>query len=108
VDSAVEIHDISAQHYCSNVPALAEAGYPYAESSFWVGLSVPANTPREIIDRLHKVVEEPLQAPTVKNNLAKLGVEPQLMSVEQFGKFFKRDLAATVQLASDAHIEPTD
>jgi tripartite-type tricarboxylate transporter receptor subunit TctC len=57
------------------------------------GLSVPANTPREIIDRLHKMVEEALQA---------AAVEPQLMSVEQFGKFFKEDLAATVQLARDA------
>jgi tripartite-type tricarboxylate transporter receptor subunit TctC len=91
-----------------NVPTLAEAGYPHAESSFWVGLSVPANTSREIIDRLHKVVEEALQTSVVKGNLAKLGVEPQLMSVEQFGKFFNEDLAATVQLARDAHIEPTD
>jgi hypothetical protein len=30
------------------------------------------------------------------------------MSVAQFGKFFNEDLAATVQLASDAHIEPSD
>ncbi len=92
----------------ANVPTLAEAGYPGAEFSFWVGLSVPANTSREIIARLHEVVEEALQTPVVKRNLAKLGVEPQLMSVEQFGKFFNEDLAATVQLARDAHIEPTD
>ena len=44
----------------------------------------------------------------MKDKLAKLGVEPELMSVEQFGKFFRDDLAATVQLAKDAHIEPTD
>jgi hypothetical protein len=30
------------------------------------------------------------------------------MSVEQFGKFFNEDLAATVQLARDAHIEPPE
>jgi hypothetical protein len=39
----------------------------------------------------------------VKDNLKKLGVEPQLMSVEQFGKLFKEDLAATVQLFGDMH-----
>jgi tripartite-type tricarboxylate transporter receptor subunit TctC len=91
-----------------NVPTLAEAGYPNAESSFWVGLSAPANTSREIVNRLHGVTQQALQMPAVKDNLAKVGVEPQLMSVEEFGKFFNEDLAATVQLAKDAHIEPAD
>ena len=91
-----------------SVPTLAEAGYPNAGSSFWVGLSAPASTPREIVNRLHAVVQEALQTSAVKGNLAKVGVEPQLMSVEQFGKFFNEDLAATVQLARDAHIEPPE
>ena len=30
------------------------------------------------------------------------------MSVDEFAKFVKDDLAATVQLAKDAHIEPVD
>ncbi len=30
------------------------------------------------------------------------------MSVDAFGKFVNDDLAATVQLAKDAHIEPVD
>jgi len=91
-----------------NVPTVAEAGLPAAESSFWVGLSAPAKTPRAIVDRLHGATQEALQTPAVKERLAKFGVEPQLMSVEQFGNFFKEDLAATIQLAKDAHIEPTD
>src|SRR4051794_10801702 len=81
-----------------SVPTLAEAGYPNAGSSFWVGLSAPASTPREIVNRLHGVVQEALQTSAVRDNLARVGVEPQLMSVEQFGKFFNEDLAATVQL----------
>jgi tripartite-type tricarboxylate transporter receptor subunit TctC len=91
-----------------SVPTVAEAGYPNAESSFWVGLSAPASTPREIVNRLHAVVQEALQISAVKDNLARVGIEPQLMSVEQFGKFFNEDVAATVQLARDAHIEPPE
>jgi tripartite-type tricarboxylate transporter receptor subunit TctC len=91
-----------------SVPTVAEAGYPNAESSFWVGLSAPASTPREIVNRLHAVVQEALQTSAVKDNLARVGIEPQLMSVEQFGKFFNEDVAATVQLARDAHIEPPE
>ena len=91
-----------------NVPSIAEAGYPNAEFRFWVGLSVPAKTPRAIVDRLHDATEKALQVPALQEKLAKLGVEPQQMSVEQFAQFVKDDLAATVQLARDADIEPTD
>ena len=44
----------------------------------------------------------------MKEHLAKLGVEPELMSVAQFTKFFNDDYAATMQLAKDAHVEPAD
>jgi tripartite-type tricarboxylate transporter receptor subunit TctC len=91
-----------------DVPSIVEAGYPKAVFRFWVGLSVPAQTPRPIIDKLHDATEAALQVPAVKERLAKLGVDPQLMSVAEFDKFVKDDLAATVQLAKDAQIEPTD
>jgi tripartite-type tricarboxylate transporter receptor subunit TctC len=91
-----------------DAPTVAEAGYAAAESGFWVGLSAPMKTPADIVNKLHDATEKALQDPGVKDKLAKLGVEPELMSVEQFSKFFHDDLAATVQLAKDAHIEPTD
>jgi tripartite-type tricarboxylate transporter receptor subunit TctC len=91
-----------------DVPSIAEAGYPKAEFNFWVGLSVPAKTPRPLIDKLHDATEKALQDPAMKEKLAKLGVEPKLMSVDDFQKFAKDDLADTVQLAKDAHIEPVD
>ena len=74
----------------------------------WVGLSAPAQTPRAIVDRLHEETEKALALPVVQERLAKLGVEPEQMSVDAFGKFVKDDFAATLQLAKDAKIEPTD
>ena len=91
-----------------DVPSIAEAGYPAAEFSFWVGLSAPAKTPRAIVDALHDATEKALLEPDVAAKLAKLGVEPEQMSVDAFGKFVNDDIAATVQLAKDAHIEPMD
>jgi tripartite-type tricarboxylate transporter receptor subunit TctC len=91
-----------------DVPSVAEAGYPDAEFRFWSGLSAPARTPRAIVDKLHDVTEQALAVPALREKLAKLGVSPQPMSVDDFGKFFRDDLAATVQLAKDAHIEPID
>ena len=91
-----------------NVPSVAEAGYPKAEYVFWNGLSLPVKTPRPIIDALHDQIEKALQDPGVKERLAKLGVAPDLMSVDQFDKFAKDDFAATVELAKQAHIQPSD
>ena len=91
-----------------DVPSIAEAGYPNAEFRFWVGLSVPAKTPRAIVDKLHDATEQALQNAALQEKLAKLGVEPEPMSVDAFGKFVKDDLAATVELAKQAKIEPVD
>jgi tripartite-type tricarboxylate transporter receptor subunit TctC len=91
-----------------DVPSISEAGYPNAEFNFWVGLSVPAKTPRPVIDKLQAATEKALQDPAMKDKLAKLGVEPRLMSVDGFSKFVQGDLVATVQLAKEANIQPVD
>ncbi len=91
-----------------NVPTTAEAGYPDAAYVFWGGLSAPAKTPRGIIDKLHDETQKALDVPAIQERLAKLGVQPQPMSVDELGKFFRDDLAATVELGQRAHIVPTD
>jgi len=91
-----------------DAPSIVEAGYPNAIFRFWVGLSAPARTPRPIIDKLHDATEKALQNPGLREKLAKLGVEPEPMSVDAFGKYVRDDIAATAQLAKEAHIEPLD
>jgi len=90
------------------VPTVAEAGYPAAEYLFWGGLSAPANTPRPIIDKLHDETQKALNMPEIQERLAKLGVEPHPLSVDEFARFFRDDVAATVKLAKDANIVPTN
>jgi tripartite-type tricarboxylate transporter receptor subunit TctC len=91
-----------------DVPTIAEAGYPQAEYLFWGGLSAPAKTPRVIIERLHAETQKALSLPAVQEGLAKLGVEPRPMSVDEFARFWRDDLAATVQLAKDAQMQPVE
>lgn len=91
-----------------DVPSIVEAGYPAAEFNFWVGLSAPAKTPRDIVDKLHDATEKALADPDTAAKLLKLGVEPEQMSVDAFGKFVHDDIAATVQLAKAADIQPVD
>jgi tripartite-type tricarboxylate transporter receptor subunit TctC len=90
------------------VPTIAEAGYPDAAYLFWGGLSAPAKTPRAIIDKLHDETQKALDDPAIQEKLAKLGVQPHPMSVDELGKFLRDDLVSTVELGKQAHIVPTD
>ena len=91
-----------------NVPTVAEAGYPEAQYLFWGGVGFPAKTPRAIVDRLHTETEKALAAPAVQERLTGLGVEPTPMTVEEFGTFYRDDVAAILKLAKDANIAPTN
>jgi tripartite-type tricarboxylate transporter receptor subunit TctC len=75
---------------------------------YWGGVAAPAKTPTAIVHKLHAQIEKALQLPAVREKLATLGVEEQLLTVEQFDKFVSDDMAATLVLAKSAHLEPED
>jgi len=91
-----------------NVPTVAEAGYPDAQYLFWGGLALPVKTSRSIVNRLHDETQKALHVTAVQERLATFGVEPMPMSVEQFEKFYRDDVAATVKLARDINFIPTN
>ena len=89
-----------------NVPTTIEAGLK-ADSvyPFYSGLFLPAKTPRNIVERFHQEAAKAIQAPEVQARFAKLGVEPMSMSVEQFAKYFREDVAAAQALVKAANIQ---
>ncbi len=88
------------------VPSVVEAGYPDAQYLFWGGIGLPAKTPRSIVNKLHDEVEKALTVPELLEKIAKFGVEPMSMTVDQFDKFFRDDINATVKLAKDINLTP--
>jgi tripartite-type tricarboxylate transporter receptor subunit TctC len=91
-----------------NVPALAQAGYPVTPYLFWCGLSAPAKTPRDIVDKLNTAIGNVLLDPGLLRRFWQMGVSPIPMKPERYGKFFADDVAAMIKLGADAHIQPTD
>jgi tripartite-type tricarboxylate transporter receptor subunit TctC len=91
-----------------DVPTLAQAGYPVAPYLFWCGLSAPANTPRDIVDKLNRAIGNVLLDPGIERRFWQMGVSPMSMKPEQYGKFFADDVAAMVKLGNDAHVAPAD
>ena len=58
-----------------DVPTPAEAGLKNAESVFWLGVFMPAKTPRDIIEKFHAAGTKALAEPSMQDSLKKLGIE---------------------------------
>ncbi len=68
-----------------DVPTVGETVPGYEASAFF-GMAVPAGTPRPIIDKLNKAVNEALASPSVQRSLAEMGGTLIAGTPEDFGK----------------------
>jgi tripartite-type tricarboxylate transporter receptor subunit TctC len=59
-----------------NVPTMHEAGLPNFELSVWHGLYAPKGTPKAVVDKLTKSLQDAIKDSTVKQRFADLGAEP--------------------------------
>jgi tripartite-type tricarboxylate transporter receptor subunit TctC len=87
-----------------NVPTTLESDYPNSAYQFWIGVFAPAKTPRDIVNKLNTEINKALQAPAVREKLARLGVQPMSMNAGQFDKFVNEELANNAALAKAAGI----
>lgn len=100
---------VSTPHRLQSLRGLStlnEAGYsigPYLE---WCGLSAPANTPRNIVDRLNVAIVKALDLPAVHSQLLRIGFEPAPMTPDQFAAFVSSDISSLEKLAKEARIHP--
>jgi tripartite-type tricarboxylate transporter receptor subunit TctC len=88
-----------------DVPTTAEVGLKDAAYHFWTGLFMPVKTPRDIVGKLHDETQKAMRVPAVLERLAKLGVEPLIMSPAEFERYFRDDVASTVKLAEAAGLQ---
>jgi len=89
------------------LPTLKESGYaiPYLS---WCGLSAPAKTPAEIVNKLNQVIANALELSAVRTKLLRTGYAPARMTAQQYASFVADDIAAMTSLGKEAHIEPLD
>jgi tripartite-type tricarboxylate transporter receptor subunit TctC len=74
-----------------DIAAMSET-LPGFEIDTWWGLVAPANTPREVVDRLNKAFTDALRAPETQTRFAQLMAEPVPTSPEQFSAFIRKEL----------------
>jgi len=77
----------------ADVPTTAEAGLPDYVLASWFGLAAPAGTPAELIQRLQGQVVKAVAAPEVREQMAKLGVEPGTSTPADYAAMIADELA---------------
>jgi tripartite-type tricarboxylate transporter receptor subunit TctC len=90
-----------------DVPTTIELGYPDSDFDFWVGMLVPAATPREIVDKLHAETMKIADSPDYRRQMQALGGEPmEKMSPREFDAFLKKEVDRNIAIAKAADLKP--
>ncbi len=73
------------------VPTLVEQGHKDLDIVEFLGWYAPAGTPLELVRRLNAAINETLQTPEMTELLAKLGLQPLRLGVDEFARFVRAE-----------------
>lgn len=98
--SALAVNGATRSAVLPDVPTIAEAGFADAEYPTWFALLLPAGTPRDIVDKLHRETLKALQEPRVRERLAALGFDQMMMTPRELDMYLEKETAADARLVS--------
>ena len=88
------------------VPTFAESGYPALVVSNWQGVIAPRNTPRDIIDRINRSVNDVLAMAPVRDSILSQGNEIGGATPESFTALIRAEIPRWAKVVKDANIQP--
>jgi tripartite-type tricarboxylate transporter receptor subunit TctC len=88
-----------------DVPTMTEAGYPDIAGDSWVGVLVPAETPKEIVALLHREIAGIIALPDMKERLATLGFEPVVSTPAEFASQIRLEIETWAKVIRAAKIK---
>jgi len=88
-----------------DVPSVLEL-FPNSDYPFWIGVFMPAKTPRDIIENFHREALKTMQSPNVKERLETLGMEPMALTPAEFDAQVRAEIGTTGALAKAAGLRP--
>ena len=89
-----------------DIPTLDQIGLKGFEVTTWYGLLAPVRTPQPIVDKLYRETIATLQEPTVKDDLAKLGLSIVGSTPQQFAELVRRETVNWTKVINEAGIKP--
>jgi len=98
------VADKSRSQLLPDVPTLNEAGIPNHEVGYWVGILVPSETPKDIVDLLNQRIGQIISLPEVKDRLGKLGFAPFAGTPEDLVAHIKAESLEWARVVREANI----
>ena len=75
-----------------DIPTIEEVGFPGFRVDPWHGVFTPTGTPKEIVSKLNAEINKIVGDQTLKKRLSDMGIDPNVMTPEQFGLFLKEEM----------------
>jgi tripartite-type tricarboxylate transporter receptor subunit TctC len=88
-----------------DIPTTLEAGLKDSDYNYWMGLFVPAKTPRAIIEKLYAETQKALADSAVQDRFKPQGIEPLKLTSAEFDAMIKREVAANLALVKAAKLK---
>ena len=101
---AIGVSSLNRSISVSEIPTIAEMGYPGFSASGLAGLLAPAGTPAEVIGRIHAEVVKLLKLPAVVERCVALGLDPVGDTPAEFAQFIKADMEKWTRLTKELNI----
>lgn len=93
----------------ADVPTFAESGFPQLTGQDWFGVFLPANAPRELVQRLHADVVRAAQAPDLVAQLGRIGIQMQPShSADEFAEQVRSEHAKWAGVVKTVGFDPQD
>jgi tripartite-type tricarboxylate transporter receptor subunit TctC len=102
---ALAVSSVKRSTILPDMPTIAET-VPGFNMVGWQGFLVPAGTPGEIIQRLHREIVAVFALPDVRQRIFDLGYETVGSSPQEFAEFMRADTAQFAKIISGAGIRP--
>jgi tripartite-type tricarboxylate transporter receptor subunit TctC len=84
-----------------DVPTFAEAGFPIATVTFWIGLFGPARLPPDVVERLSREINLALDLPEVRAQFERYVVVAEGSTPQALAMFLKQELDTWRQVIRD-------
>jgi tripartite-type tricarboxylate transporter receptor subunit TctC len=89
-----------------DVPTVGESGLPGYEIVAWFGLFTATGTPKPVIAKLNKAINEGLAQPDMQKRFASEGLIPGGGTPEELGRFLRAEIAKWGALIKQIGLEP--
>jgi tripartite-type tricarboxylate transporter receptor subunit TctC len=87
-----------------NLPTFRELGYRSFEQDGWLGVLVPAATPRPVVDKLAADIARIIASPEVSAKINSMGITPVGSSPAEFSKVMRTDFDVYGKVIKESNI----